>query len=93
MFQAARPALRWSIEANFRAMWKGSLYVVDAVAARPMCVVCTARADSSVSGSNWRKRPQRLNSSALRYGVRMPTPSATKNMSNLPRSAVRRSSR
>lgn len=51
MFQPARPPLRWSSEANFRATWKGSLKVVETVAISPMCSVATASAESRVSGS------------------------------------------
>lgn len=35
MFQPARPPLMWSREANLRATWKGSLYVVETVAMSP----------------------------------------------------------
>lgn len=50
-FHAARPSLRWSSEASFRATWYGSLYVVDTVAASPMCSVRCESAPSSVKGS------------------------------------------
>lgn len=81
MFQPARPPLRWSREANFRAVWKGSLKVVETVAIRPMRSVTVARADSSVSGS---KPPSAL---CLTLPHRA-SPSAKKIESSLPRSAV-----
>ena len=51
-FHAARPPLMWSSEANRRATWKGSSYVVEPVAIRPRCSVTAASAGSSVIGSN-----------------------------------------
>ena len=82
MFQPARPPERWSSEANFRARWYGSLYVVDAVAISPMWTVDAASADSSVSGSKW----------LWELCFTLPhnaTPSARNSESSLPRSAVR----
>jgi len=52
MFQAARPLLMWSIEANCRARLKGSVYVVEAVAMSPTRLVDTANAASTVIGSS-----------------------------------------
>ena len=52
MFQPARPPLRWSSEANSRARLYGSVYVVEAVAIRPIRSVAAASADSQVNGSS-----------------------------------------
>ena len=81
MFQPARPPLMWSSEANLRATWKGSLYVVDAVAISPMWSVTAARAASSVSGSSPPSALCRTLPSRAR-------PSARNTESSLPRSAI-----
>ena len=82
MFQPARPPETWSSEEKRRARWKGSLKVVEAVAIRPMCVVATAIAGSTVSGSS---PPETLPPARPPHSA---SPSAKKIESNLPRSAV-----
>ncbi len=86
MFQAARPPLMWSSEANRRATWNGASNVVEPVAIRPICSVTMARADRSVNGSNevtvW------LRFSAFIGMFSTARWSAMKNASNLPRSSV-----
>jgi hypothetical protein len=51
-FQPARPPLMRSSDARRRARLNGVLYEVVSVPTSPMCVVDTATADSSVSGSS-----------------------------------------
>ena len=80
MFHPARPFETWSTEASRRARAYGSLYVVDAVAIRPILVVAAATAVRTVNGSNC---PDARNSP-----VPMATePSARKIESNLAASA------
>lgn len=53
-FQPARPELRTSRDPTWRAVWNGSLYVVDTVATRPIRSVHRVRAPSSPKGSGRR---------------------------------------
>ena len=84
MFQPARPPLTTSSEAKRRARLKGSLYVVDAVAIRPIRLVAIAIAVSSTVGSiaPEGRRPMSPQSTGV---------SAKKTESSLPRSAIRAS--
>ena len=84
-FQPARPPLRRSSEANFRATWNGSLKLVLAVATSPIRSVTVARADRSVSGSKVAARELWL--SAWTARSRTPFESARNMVSNLARSA------
>ena len=88
MFQPARPPLMWSSEAYLRAMWNGSLYVVEAVATRPMRLVTAASADRSVSGSSSAFWAERHSEPGGLSSPRMPIPSARNTMSKQARSAV-----
>jgi hypothetical protein len=81
MFQPARPALIWSSEPKQRARLYGSVYVVDAVAAR-MRLVIIANADGSVIGSS------RTMTEGWTLGPVF-SASARNSRSNLPHSLVR----
>src|SRR5262245_2148057 len=81
-FQAARPRVRWSIEANVRATWYGSPKLVETVAPRPMCRVEAESAEMSVVGSK-RQRNEGWSPGS------MTSPSETNKRSNFPRSAWR----
>ena len=85
-FHPARPLLRWSSEANLRAMMYGCSNVVDAVAISPSRSVTTASAGSSVSGSNEVTVALRFSASTGMFSTARW--SAMKKASNLPRSSV-----
>ena len=81
MFHPARPRLRWSSEANWRARLYGSVKPVETVPISPIRSVPTASADSSVNGSKWLTQ-------AFAPGVGPSTPSARNTESNAAASAV-----
>ena len=90
-FHPARPPVMWSSEPNWRAMVKGSLKLVLAVATSPIRSVTAAMAPSTVTGSKRAARAVRASSSGGSGHTAKRSPRKT--TSSLPRSAVRAISR
>src|SRR3954468_4764875 len=87
MFQPARPLEIQSSDANLRAMLYGSLYVVEAVATRPILSVTAASAESNVIGSKLAMYCAERDTASM-FASRTAGLSARKIIANRPRSAV-----